>query len=83
MRSSENARERVAVHNMQDEQILTTKSDIESQKESLVEQLGEWLRGCRPAQRWAILLSATFAALLLDVGTYQQQLSMAALYLAL
>ena len=70
------------MHNTQDELILTTKSDIERQKESLVEQWGEWLRECRPAQRWAILISATLAALLFDVATYQQQLSMAALYLA-
>jgi diguanylate cyclase (GGDEF)-like protein len=60
--------------------MLTTAN--ENQPESLVEQLGEWLRERRPAARWAILLIATIVATLFDFGTYQQQLSMAALYLA-
>lgn len=46
-----------------------------------MEQLGDWLRERPAGQRWAILLAVTLVALLLDVGTYQQQLSMAALYL--
>jgi diguanylate cyclase (GGDEF)-like protein len=51
-------------------------------KLSLVEEVGEWLLKRKLAQRWAILLTATFIVSLLDFGTYGYQLSMAALYLA-
>jgi len=60
---------------------LTTEHSTEPRKESLAEQLGDWLRERPVGQRWAILVAVTLVALLLDVGTYQQQLSMAALYI--
>jgi len=60
---------------------LTTKADADVKKESLVEQLVGWLQERPAGQRWAILLAVTLAALLLDVGTYQQRSSMAGLYL--
>lgn len=62
--------------------MLTTEPANGKQRESLVEQLGEWLRERRPFERWAILLTATAVTTLLDFGTYKHQLSMAALYLA-
>lgn len=62
--------------------MLITEPANGKQRESLVEQLGEWLRERRPVERWAILLIVTAVATLLDFGTYKHQLSMAALYLA-
>jgi diguanylate cyclase (GGDEF)-like protein len=62
--------------------MLNAEPEKANQQQSLIEALGEWLLERRVTERWAILLAATFVASLLDFGTYQQQLSMAALYLA-
>jgi len=46
--------------------MLTTEPANGKQRESLVEQLGEWLRERRPVERWAIPLIVTAVATLVD-----------------